>query len=90
MAAWFFTEEEIDTNKYIITGENAKHIRVLRMRNGEELTLVTPLGIQHDCVIADVNQSQVVVDVLENRPCENEPDVFVTLYQALPKGDKMD
>lgn len=24
------------------------------------------------------------------RPCENEPDVFVTLYQALPKGDKMD
>lgn len=90
MAAWFFTEEEIDTNKYIIMGENAKHIRVLRMRNGEELTLVTPLGIQHDCVIADVNQSQVVVDVLENRPCENEPDVFVTLYQALPKGDKMD
>ena len=90
MAAWFFTEEEIDTNKYIITGENAKHIRVLRMRNGEELTLVTPLGIQHDCVIADVNQSQVEVDVLENRPCENEPDVFVTLYQALPKGDKMD
>ena len=27
---------------------------------------------------------------MENRPCENEPDVFVTLYQALPKGDKMD
>ena len=90
MAAWFFTEEEIDTNKYIITGENAKHIRVLRMRNGEELTLVTPIGIQHDCVIADVNQSQVVVDVLGSHPCENEPDVFVTLYQALPKGDKMD
>lgn len=90
MAAWFFTEEEIDTNKYIITGENAKHIRVLRMRNGEELTLVTPLGIQHDCVIADVNQTQVVVDVLGSHPCENEPDVFVTLYQALPKGDKMD
>ena len=22
-------------------------------------------------------------------PCQNEPDVFVTLYQALPKGDKM-
>ena len=90
MAAWFFTEEEIDTNKYIITGENAKHIRVLRMKNGEALTLVTPLGIQHDCVIVDVNQSQVVVDVLGSHPCENEPDVFVTLYQALPKGDKMD
>ena len=90
MAAWFFTEEEIETNKYIITGENAKHIKVLRMKNGEELTLVTPLGIQHECKIADVNQTQIEVDVSESHPCENEPDVFVTLYQALPKGDKMD
>ena len=32
MAAWFFTEEEVETNKYIITGENAKHIKVLRMK----------------------------------------------------------
>lgn len=90
MAAWFFTEEEIDTKKYIITGENAKHIKVLRMKTGEELTLVTPLGIQHDCKIADINQCQVEVDILESHPCKNEPDVFVTLYQALPKGDKMD
>lgn len=90
MAAWFFTEEEFTTNKYIITGENAKHIKVLRMKIGEELTLVTPSEIQYDCKIADVNQSQVTVDVISNRPCENEPDVFVTLYQALPKGDKMD
>ncbi len=90
MAAWFFTDEEINTSKYMITGENAKHIRVLRMKNGEELTLVTPNGIQHDCAVADVNQDHVEVDVKESYPCRNEPDVFVTLYQALPKGDKMD
>jgi 16S rRNA (uracil1498-N3)-methyltransferase len=90
MAAWFFTEEEINTSKYIITGENAKHIKVLRMKNGESLTLVTPQGIRHDCVISDVNQSLIEVDVLNSAPCQNEPDVFVTLYQALPKGDKMD
>lgn len=90
MAAWFFTEEEIETSKYIITGETAKHIRVLRMKSGEELTLVTPCGVQHNCVIESVNQNLVEVDVKESMPCRNEPDVFVTLYQALPKGDKMD
>lgn len=90
MAAWFFTDEEINTSKYMITGENAKHIRVLRMKNGEELTLVTPNGIQHDCAVAGVNQNGVEVDIKESFPCRNEPDVFVTLYQALPKGDKMD
>ena len=90
MAAWFFTEEEIETSKYIITGEKAKHIRVLRMKSGEELTLVTPSGVQHNCVIENVNQNLVEVDIKESMPCRNEPDVFVTLYQALLKGDKMD
>lgn len=90
MAAWFFTEEEISTSKYIITGENAKHIKVLRMKSGESLTLVTPQGFQHECVILNVNQNLVEVDVLSGAPCQNEPDVYVTLYQALPKGDKMD
>ena len=33
---------------------------------------------------------EVTVDIISQNPCENEPDVFVTLYQALPKGDKMD
>ena len=32
----------------------------------------------------------MTVDVISKKPCENEPDVFVTLYQALPKSDKMD
>lgn len=63
MAAWFFTEEEIETSKYIITGENAKHIRVLRMKCGEELTLVTPSGVQHSCVIESVNQNLVEVNI---------------------------
>lgn len=90
MAAWFFTQEEIVNQKYIIDDDNVKHIKVLRMKKGEALTLVTPKGIQHECVIADVNQNQVEVDVVSSSPCQNEPDVFVTLYQALPKGDKMD
>lgn len=90
MAAWFFTDEEIVNRKYIIDDENVKHIRVLRMKSGEALTLVTPNGIRHECIITDVNQNQVEVDVTSSSPCQNEPDVFVTLYQALPKGDKMD
>jgi len=40
---WFFTDEEIN-GTCLITGEDAKHIeKSLRMRVGEELTLVTPL-----------------------------------------------
>lgn len=90
MAAWFFTEEEITSTKYIITGENAKHIKVLRMKQGEALTLVTPGGIQHECKLLYSDNLQSEVEIISSGKCLNEPGVFVTLYQALPKGDKMD
>ncbi len=89
--AWFFTQQNITGDKYTLTGENARHIsKVLRMRTGEELTLVTPDKIQCECKISSFDGGDVTVDIISQKPCENEPDVFVTLYQALPKGDKMD
>jgi 16S rRNA (uracil1498-N3)-methyltransferase len=88
---WFFTEGEIPADNYIIEGETASHIaKSLRMKPGEELTLVTPLGEQLDCVIDSVFDGNVSVLISDRKPCSQEPDVEVTLYQALPKGDKME
>ena len=84
--AWFFSGEEIVSDTYYLSGENAQHAKVLRLRTGEEVTVVTPSGGQCDCVVAAENELRVV----NRKKFENEPDVFVTLYQALPKGDKMD
>ena len=89
--AWFFTKYNINSDQYMISGENAKHIsKVLRMNKGEELTLVTPDKTQCTCKVFSVTSDTVTVDVISKKPCENEPNVFVTLYQALPKSDKMD
>ena len=88
---WFFTDREIDADKYIIEGETARHmLKSLRMKQGEELTLVTPSGIQLDCVLALASNDTAEVDIISRKTYENEPDVKITLYQALPKGDKMD
>ncbi len=88
--AWFFTEPFLG-EYYTITGENAKHIeKSLRMKAGEEITLVDSDGIQHNAVIDDIIPNNVKVKINESFKCENEPNVTVTLYQALPKGDKMD
>ena len=88
--AWFFCEDEITSESCALTGENAKHAKVLRLRQGEEITLVTPGGTQCECEVSEITSDSVNVKVLSKKPCQNEPDVFVTLYQALPKGDKMD
>ena len=84
--AWFFSDTEIPSDTCLLTGDNEKHARVLRLRTGEEVTVVTPAGEQCTCTVAD----GALLRVTSRKPCENEPDVFVTLYQALPKGDKMD
>ncbi len=87
---WFFTREEIEEN-YLITGEDARHIeKSLRMKVGEALTLVTPKGVESFCEISGFSAEGVEVSVKEQKPCENEADIRVTLYQSLTKGDKMD
>ena len=88
--AWFFSGEEIPSDTYLLSGDNAKHAKVLRLRSGEAVTVVTPQGVQCEGEVASVTPEGVVLNILGKQPCTNEPDVFVTLYQALPKGDKMD
>ncbi|MCH5303591.1 MAG: 16S rRNA (uracil(1498)-N(3))-methyltransferase [Ruminococcus sp.] len=88
---WFFTDEEIKNEKFNIDGENARHIsKSLRMKRGEKLTLVSPSKTQFDCEIDNISNELVGVKILEKKPCENEPETQITLYQALPKSDKME
>ena len=84
--AWFFSETEIKSDTYILDGDNAKHAQVLRLRPGEAVTVVTPCGEQCECEVLEGS----LLKVVSRKLCQNEPDVFATLYQALPKGDKMD
>ncbi len=89
--AWFFIENPIKEDFYIITGENAKHIKKsLRMTSGEQITLVDNVGTQYECEIETTVSCDVAVKIRKKFPCQNEPTVKVTLYQALPKGEKMD
>lgn len=88
--AWFFAES-VTHPTHVITGEDALHIiKSLRMSIGEELTVCDGEGVQHDCVIENIQPGTVKVKIISSCPCENEPSVKVTLYQALAKGDKMD
>ncbi len=89
--AWFFTPENIVSDEYLLTGEDARHIgKSLRMREGEEISLVTPDKTLHICEIKEITADSVLVKVNSKEPCDTEPDVKVTLYQCLSKGEKME
>ena len=74
-----------------ITGADAHHIgRVLRMRVGEELTVCDEQGTDYRGVIASIAPQEVMLDVIDTSPTLSEPSLQVTLYQGVPKSDKMD
>lgn len=74
-----------------LLGEDARHIgRSLRMTPGETLTLCDGAGTDYSGVLRQIDSQSVTVQILESYPSKTEPSVFVRLYQALPKADKME
>ncbi len=79
------------SDKFItVTGDNARHIgRSLRMKIGEQLT-VTCQGIDYSCVIVKMTDDTIILEITGFERCQTEPSVKLTLYQALPKSDKLE
>ncbi len=91
MPKFFVRQDKIENNKVIITGDDAFHIsRALRMAKGEHITVCDMQCNEYDCVLAEFNPDNVVAEIVSSRRIDNEPPVKVYLFQALPKGDKLD
>lgn len=85
----FFTGP-ISGDRAVISGEDAGHItKSLRLRPGEAVTLCDGSGFDYSCVLVSVGET-VEAEVLEKLPSSTEPRGKITLFQALPKGDKME
>ena len=89
MARFFTTSIAGDTA--LLEGEDTRHIaKSLRMRVGEELTLCDSAGTDYTCIITAIQDSQVALQVCGRIPTRSEMPVKIRLYQAVPKGEKMD
>ncbi|MDE5861820.1 MAG: 16S rRNA (uracil(1498)-N(3))-methyltransferase [Ruminococcus sp.] len=85
----FFTNE-INEDNIIITGSDANHIgRSLRMKKGEQLTVCCN-GTDYNCIINSITPDTVYLDLVSKNICASEPSVNVTLFQAVPKTDKLE
>ena len=85
----FFTNE-IDENNITLTGSDAVHVgRSLRMKPGEPLTVCCG-GIDYNCEISEITSDTVYLSLKEEVVCAAEPNIEVTLFQAVPKMDKLE
>ncbi len=92
MHSFFVSPEQITANEIIITGTDVNHIRnVLRMRPGEEVRVCTGEDeTDYRCRISGISEEQVSLEILWAEHSDAELPCRITLFQGLPKSDKME
>ena len=91
MPRFFIAGSNILGGTAIMTGRDAEHMHVLRLRPGDDVILCDTEGSDYKCRIVKSTKDEVEAEVIEVTPCKSEPSVKTTVLCALPKGsDKTD
>ena len=91
MYRFFVPEENLQGGQAIIQGDDVNHIRnVLRMTVGERVTISCGKGVDYVCSIKEFEERKILLDIHEEKPAITELSTEITLFQALPKKDKME
>ncbi len=84
-------EKIIEGGRAAITGTDYRHIvKVLRLRQGDALTLFDGNSVEYEGRISHVGSREVMVEIVSSRKVETDSPLRITLLQGLPKGEKMD
>ena len=85
----FYIEAPVDGSAALPPGEAKHALKVLRLRPGDGVCAMDGVGGRWRGEIGAIDGSRVRVKLLEPRP-DNEAPVRVTVYEGLPKADKLD
>ena len=90
MVRFFVTPEVLKDNFIVLTGENAAHAKVLRLKNGDDVMLCDGSANECICTISDVSAGQISLVVKARQESDTEAGVKVSIYVAMPKADKLE
>ncbi|MBQ9762091.1 MAG: 16S rRNA (uracil(1498)-N(3))-methyltransferase [Oscillospiraceae bacterium] len=90
MTRFFVTAEDMQPEFLVLTGENAKHAKVLRLKEGEEVLVCDGQGQECICAVSDVSEGQISLVVRHRQASQTEAAVRVSVYMAFPKADKLE
>lgn len=92
MRSFFLGDNTVCDGEATVTGELYRHMaRVLRLKQGAEVELIDAEGRRHSGVVAEVGAKSLTVRIAATSAApEEEPGLQITLYQGLPKGEKLD
>lgn len=91
MYRFFASPEQITGEEIVITGEDVNHMKnVLRMKPGEKVRISAGSSEDYFCSIVSLEDREVILHIDGKEESSIELPVQITLFQGLPKGDKME
>lgn len=91
MQHFFISPEQVEDGYVRIFGEDVNHmVNVLRMRQGEAFMANDGCGKEYYCILEQLRTDAVLAKIAYVRAGEQELPCPITLYQGLPKGDKLE
>lgn len=93
MHKFFVDKSQIDQNEVTLKKEDELHlVKVLRAKTNEELIICDEEQNNYLCFIdfIDFKKNIIKIKIKQSIIINSEPNLKITLFQGLPKGDKMD
>lgn len=90
MTRFFVSPEELQPEFLTLSGENAKHAKVLRLKEGENVLVCDGQGREAECTISDISDGLISLVVRHRQESAAEAAVRVSVYMAFPKADKLE
>ena len=87
----FYLADALQPGQNISLPENViRHLQVLRVREGEEITLFNGNGHSYPTRLLSLAKRQAVAEVLSEQTADNESPLTISLIQAVSSGERMD
>lgn len=92
MPKFFVTKNQINTEEISIIGEDVNHIaNVLRKQVGDELNICNIATSDNFlCQITEISKESIKCKILKKKESSTEPKTEITIFQGLPKAEKME
>lgn len=92
MSKFFIKNTQINQDKINIIGEDFNHIKnVLRLKINEKIKICDiDTKKNYICNIDNILKDNVICSIIEEIENNTESNVYINIFQGIPKGDKME
>lgn len=89
MVRFFVANDMLCREEIILSGENAAHAKVLRLKSGDQVVVCDGCGMEAVCQVISAGQEYFLKRGMLSAS-KTEANVKVSVYMALPKSDKLE